>query len=121
MSYFPAPKHIYYLTETKKNILHLFPPCLAKVITTCAWLSRLQLFATPWAVARQATLSKEFFRQEHWSGLPFPTAGNLCNPGINLHLLHWQTDSLSLHHLGSHGHHHLSIISFNKIHVCGKV
>ena len=30
-------------------------------------------FATPWTVAHQAPLSVEFSRQEHWSGLPFPT------------------------------------------------
>ena len=79
-------------------------------------LSRVQLFATPWAVACQATLSREFLRQEYWSGLPFPTSGDLSNPEINLHLLHWQADSLSLHDLESHGHHHLPKISFNKIH-----
>ena len=33
----------------------------------------VQLFATPWTVARQAPLSMGFFRQEYWSGLPFPS------------------------------------------------
>ena len=33
------------------------------------------LFATTWTVARQASLSMEFFRQEYWSGLPFPSLG----------------------------------------------
>ena len=37
---------------------------------------------TPWAVARQAPLSMEFPRQESWSGLPFPTPGDLPDPGI---------------------------------------
>ena len=45
-------------------------------------LSRVQLFATPWTVARQAPLSMEFSRQEYWSGLPFPIPGDLPNPGI---------------------------------------
>ena len=36
----------------------------------------------PWTVAHQATLSMEFSRQEYWSGLPFPTLGDLPNPGI---------------------------------------
>ena len=36
----------------------------------------------PWAVARQAPLSIGFFRQEYWSGVPFPTLGNLPDPGI---------------------------------------
>ena len=38
--------------------------------------------ATPWTVARQAPLSVGFSRQEFWSGLPFPTPGDLSNPGI---------------------------------------
>ena len=37
---------------------------------------------TPWTVTRQTPLSIEFSRQEFWSGLPFPTAGDLPNPGI---------------------------------------
>ena len=64
-------------------------------------LSHVQLFATPWTVAHQAPLSMGFSRQEYWSGLPFPTPGDLLILGSNLHLLHWQVDSLLLHHLGS--------------------
>ena len=37
---------------------------------------------TPWTVAHQVPLSKEFSRQEYWSGLPFPSPGDLSNPGI---------------------------------------
>ena len=44
--------------------------------------SRVQLFATPWMVADQAPPSMEFSRQEYWSGLPFPSPGDLPNPGI---------------------------------------
>ena len=44
--------------------------------------SRVQLFATPWTVAYQAPLSTGFSRQEYWSGLPFPSPGDLPNPGI---------------------------------------
>ena len=39
-------------------------------------LSHVQLFATPWTVAHQASPSMEFSRQEYWSGLPFPSPGN---------------------------------------------
>ena len=39
-------------------------------------------FATPWTVAYQAPLSMEFSRQVYWSGLPFPPAGDLPDPGI---------------------------------------
>ena len=45
-------------------------------------LSRVQLFATPWAVAHQASPSMGFSRQEYWSGLPLPSPGDLPNPGI---------------------------------------
>ena len=45
-------------------------------------LSRVQLFATPWTVAYQAPLSMEFSRQEYWSGLPFPSPGDLPDRGI---------------------------------------
>ena len=39
-------------------------------------------FATPWTVARQAPLSMGSPRQEYWTGLPFPSPGNLPDPGI---------------------------------------
>ena len=45
-------------------------------------LSRVQLFATLWAVARQAPPSMGFSWQEFWSGLPFPSPENLPDPGI---------------------------------------
>ena len=45
-------------------------------------LSCVRLFATPWTVAYQAPLSMGFSRQECWSGLPFPSPGDLPNPGI---------------------------------------
>ena len=45
-------------------------------------LSRSQLFTTPWTAAYQAPPSMEFSRQEYWSGLPFPSPGDLPNPGI---------------------------------------
>ena len=45
-------------------------------------LSRVRLFATLWTVAHQAPPSMGFFRQEYWSGLPFPSPGYLPNTGI---------------------------------------
>ena len=62
-------------------------------------LSHAWLFAAPWTVACQALLSIEISRQDYWSKLPFPTQGDLPDPGIKLsllHLLHWQVDSLPL-------------------------
>ena len=46
--------------------------------------SRVLPFAILWTVAFQAPLSVGFSRQEYWSGLPFPTPGDLPNPGIKL-------------------------------------
>ena len=45
-------------------------------------LSRVRLFATPWTVAYQAPPTMGFSRQEYWSGLPFPSPGDLPNSGI---------------------------------------
>ena len=53
--------------------------------------------AISWTIALQASLSMEFSRQEYWSGLPFPSPGDLPNPGIepvSLCLLH-QADSFT--------------------------
>jgi len=47
-------------------------------------LSRVQLFATLWTVAHQAPLSMGFPKQEYWSGLPFPSPGDLPNLKIKL-------------------------------------
>ena len=45
-------------------------------------LSRVRLFATPWTVAYQASPSMGFSRQKYWSGLSFPSPGDLPNPWI---------------------------------------
>ena len=47
-------------------------------------LSHVESFATPWTVACQAPQDMGFSRQEYWSGLPLPPAGNLPHPGIKL-------------------------------------
>ena len=64
-------------------------------------LSSVQLFATPWTVAHQAPQSMEFSRQEFWSGLPFPTPGDLPDTGIEPGSPALQADSLPLCHLGN--------------------
>ena len=58
-------------------------------------LSRVRLFATPWTVACQAPLSMGFSKQEYWSGLPFPSPGDLPNPGIKPRSPALQADTLS--------------------------
>ena len=45
-------------------------------------VSHVRLFAPPWTVAHQAPPSMGFSRQEYWRGLPFPSLGDLPNPGI---------------------------------------
>ena len=58
-------------------------------------LSHLQLFATSWPVAHQSPLSMGFSRQEYWSGLPFPSPGDLPNPGIEPRSPAPQADALT--------------------------
>ena len=61
-------------------------PCIlviCKKVDVCmCMLSCVWLIATLWTVACQAPLTMEIFRQEYWNGLPFPTPGDLPNPGI---------------------------------------
>ena len=59
---------------------------------------------TPWTAAHQAPLSTEFYRQEYWNGLPFPSSGDLSDPGIesvSLAAPVLQADSLQLSQEGS--------------------
>ena len=87
--------------------------CVCVVCVLCAQLvSCVWLFVTPWTVAHQAPLSMAFSRQEYWSGLPFPSPGDLPEPGIKPEspelaggfiacVRAWmQVDSLPLLHLG---------------------
>ena len=57
-------------------------------------LSCVQLFATPWTVAHQAPLSMGISRQEYWSGLPFPSPGDLPDPGMETRSPALQADAL---------------------------
>ena len=57
--------------------------------------SHVWLCATPWTVAHQALLSVGFSRQEYWSGLPFPSPGDLPDPGIKPRSPALQTDVLT--------------------------
>ena len=64
-------------------------------------LSHVQLFATPWTVAPQAPRSMGFSRHEYWSGLPFPSPGDLPNPGIEPGLLHYRQTLYRLSYQGN--------------------
>ena len=57
-------------------------------------LSHVRLFVTQWTVAYQAPQSMEFSRQEYWSGSPFPSPGDLPNPGIETRSPAIQADTL---------------------------
>ena len=58
-------------------------------------LSRVQLFATPWIVAYRAPPTMGFSRQEYWSGLPFPSPGDLPSPGIKPRYPALEADALT--------------------------
>ena len=62
---------------------------------------RVRLFVTQWIVAHQAPLSMEFSRQEYWTGLPFPSLGDLPDPEIKPASLALAGGLLPLNHLGS--------------------
>ena len=66
-------------------------------------LSRVRILATPRTIAHKAPLSMGFSRQEYWSGLPFPSPGDLPNPEIKPVSPALQVDSLPLIHQGSPG------------------
>ena len=51
-------------------------------VCVCQSLSHLQLFVAPWTVTHQTLPSMEFSRQEYWSEQPFPSPGDLPDPGI---------------------------------------
>ena len=57
--------------------------------------TRVRLLATPWTAARQAPPSLGFSRQEHWSGLPFPSPGDLPDLGTEPRSPALQADSLT--------------------------
>ena len=66
-------------------------------MSCCAVLncfSGVQLFATLYTAAHQALLSMEFSRQEYWNGMPFPSPGDLPDPGIEAWFPALQADSL---------------------------
>ena len=63
---------------TKGNSLLLFLERKKEV----KLLSRVLLFGIPWTAAYQVPPSMGFSRQEYWSGLPFPSPGDLPDPGI---------------------------------------
>ena len=68
--------------------------CENKIVLKKDSIKMYPTLATLWTVARQAPLSMGFSRQEYWSGLPFPTPGDLPDPGIEPRFPALQADSL---------------------------
>ena len=97
----PTESHLEGLLSriTLSTICH--SPGFQKTACVRAHLLSLTL-VTPRTVARQASLSMGFPRQKYWSGLPFPSAGDLPNPGIKPTSPALQADSLPRSYLGSH-------------------
>ena len=73
---------------------------------SCVWL-----FAAPWTIAHQAPPSVEFSRQEYWSGLPFPSPGDLPVPGIEPGSPAMQADAQMLYRLSHQGSPFLSLVT----------
>ena len=67
----------------------------------CVSRSVLSDSLIPWTVACQAPLSMDFSRQEYWSGLPFPSLGDLPNPGSEPRSPALQVILYCLRHQGS--------------------
>ena len=82
--------YIYTYTHTQLFILYWLVCLVAKSCLT---------LVTPWTVARQAPLSMGFSRQAYWSGLPFPSPGDLPDPGIEPRSPALQADSLPTEYL----------------------
>ena len=59
----------------------------------------------PWSVVYQAPLSMGYSRQEYWSGLPFPSPGDLPDPGIEPRSPALQADALPSEPPGKHSCH----------------
>ena len=96
---------------TSLSVPCTFSALKSALCTHAQSLSRVWLFAIPRTVSRQAPLSTGFYRQEYWSGLPFPPLGDLPNPetepkppespSLDRQILHhWATsEAQNLHHL----------------------
>ena len=74
--------------------------CVCVCVCVCV-LSHVRLFVTPLSVARQAPLSIGFSRPEYYSGLPFPSTGDLPTPGIELTSPALRLDSLPIESFSS--------------------
>ena len=77
----------------------------------CLVAKSCRILCNTWTVACQAPLSMRFPRQEYWSGLPFPSLGDLPDPEIKLKPPTWQADSFPQ----SQGKPSLSLLTFKRV------
>ena len=85
------------LNECVSNLYNWMIHFWEERLCVCCVLSRVscvRLFATPWSVARQSPLSTGFSKQEYCSGLPFPSARDFPDPGMQPGFPALQVDSL---------------------------
>ena len=94
------PKYVTVSTELWTRKEQGLPRVVVGGKWKCQSLSRVQLFATPGTVARQVPLSMGFSRQEYWSGLPYPSPGDLPNLGTEPRSPALQANSLPSEPLG---------------------
>ena len=83
---------------------------VALIVIVCKALSRVRLFETPWTVAHQAPLSMGFSRQGYWSGLLFPSSGDLPNTEIEFGSHAFEASSLLTEPPGKPTHHIMLIL-----------
>ena len=79
----------FFLCELQENCLTFLNYSTVLYLVACVWH-----FVTPWTAAHQALLFMRFSRQGYWSGLPFPSPGDLPDPGIKPGSPAQQADSL---------------------------
>ena len=101
-------------------LFSLFPPPVKQLSTQLLLyiyirkkvksLSPVQFFVTPWTAAYQAPPSMGFSRQEYWSGLPFPSPGDLPDPGTKPRSPTLQADALTSEPPGNY------VLIFNRTH-----
>ena len=69
-------------TEIRKHWCVCVCVCTCTRMPVCLVTQSCPLFVTPWTIAHQALLSMGLSKQEYWSGLPFPSPGDLPDPGF---------------------------------------
>ena len=82
-------KHLVRGVDTRPGVAVILPDN-----HVCVGHSVMSDFATPWNIAHQAPPSMEFSRQEYWSGEPFPSPGDLSDPGTEPRSPALQAESL---------------------------